>query len=668
MDVDAPAELQAAVWVDALWGEGRGHFHFAFGVGGHLTAAGKYAHERWQERFGRWPDDRDRFLADAMERSERDDVYVAPYLRSNASRRKGSALASSWLYGDLDDAANGQLRTPAGVLLLGPGGLLINSGRGRHVYVRLPEEREPDELERLNRHLAFALGADSGWAENKVLRLPGTWNHKGRAAGGESLPVHFLDFRPAVKDWTVSELVSQLGPAPIDVGGNDADAIEPVMPASAQAQLLERLEEEPGDRSTQSFAFVAACLDTGLSDGETLALVLRHRPTREKYGERARGEVERSIRKLRAGLASPSPSPSRPRPQVSPSPVPSPSRGRDGDGTSSQPRPDEETTPSSWQPIDLVARAARAPEPPEIVGLLYPGSNHLVSGESEALKTWLALIAAVEELAVGRGVLWVDGDDVGAGALLERLRLLGAEDEAIRGRFAYVLPEEPLGNHRDEVLEVVRARACRLAVLDGLNALLVLHGLDPDRGTDVERFYRLIDPIRKAPTAVVLTDNVVKAKDARGAWAIGSERKKSKAEVHLGLTTLRPLVRGGSGRARIDVHKDRPGHLQRPSPGVLVLSSGDRRYSWSLEPDRSRGEEGEFRPTKLMERVSTYLELRPEPASRTQIEKDVQGKAEFLRVAIDCLIGEGYATEFEGPHAARLVRLEQRFREDEDAS
>ena len=77
-------------------------------------------------------------------------------------------------------------------------------------------------------------------------------------------------------------------------------------------------------------------------------------------------------------------------------------------------------------------------------------------------------------------------------------------------------------------------RACRLAILDGFNPLLVLHGLNSDSGTDVENFYRVLDPIRKAPTALVLTDNVVKAREARGAWAIGSERKKSKAEVHLG--------------------------------------------------------------------------------------------------------------------------------------
>ena len=312
-------------------------------------------------------------------------------------------------------------------------------------------------------------------------------------------------------------------------------------------------------------------------------------------------------------------------------------------------------------------RAARPPEPPEIIGLLYPGYNHLISGESEALKTWLAIAAAVEELRSGRGVWWVDGDDVGEGALLERLRRFGADDEAIEKLFAYVLPDEPLDEHsRADALEVVQARACRLAVLDGFNPLLALHGLDPNNGVDVEKFYGLIRPIRAAGVAVVLTDNVVKSREARGAWAIGSERKKSKAEVHLGMQRLVPLVRGGTGKAKIAVHKDRPGHLVRPSPGIFVVDATEELCSWAIHEDESRDVEGEFRPTGLMERVSRYLELQREPCSRNEIEDMKLGKREYVRVAIDRLVAEGFATEFEGARGARLTRLERPFREDDE--
>jgi hypothetical protein len=64
-----------------------------------------------------------------------------------------------------------------------------------------------------------------------------------------------------------------------------------------------------------------------------------------------------------------------------------------------------------------------------------------------------------------------------------------------------------------------------------------------------------------------------------------------------------------------------------------------------------------------MEKVSRYLELHAEPRSRNEIETNVTGKAEYVRLAIDTLVSEGYALEFPGENRARLVRLERAFRE-----
>jgi hypothetical protein len=154
--------------------------------------------------------------------------------------------------------------------------------------------------------------------------------------------------------------------------------------------------------------------------------------------------------------------------------------------------------PHSWLPIDIVQVGQEPTPPPDIVDLFYVGKNHLLSGETEAMKTWLALVASAAEITAGRGVLWVDGDDVGSGDIQERLVLLGASEADVSTRFAYILPDEPLeASLLADVLEVVRKRSCRLAVLDGFNPLLEMHGLNPDSGVEVERFYRLIDPIAK---------------------------------------------------------------------------------------------------------------------------------------------------------------------------
>ena len=49
-----------------------------------------------------------------------------------------------------------------------------------------------------------------------------------------------------------------------------------------------------------------------------------------------------------------------------------------------------------------------------------------------------------------------------------------------------------------------------------------------------------------------------------------------------------------------------------------------------------------------MEKVSDYLERTGEPCPRTRIEQDVKGKTDYVRMAIDVLVREGYASEIPG--------------------
>jgi hypothetical protein len=289
------AIAEAHRWSDAVWGERPGFFFFAFGVGGHFTASDKYAFEHWVERYGSWPNDRDRFVGEAIDKAGECDVYVAPYLRLNMSRKKGSALPSDLLYADVDELT----ADLAGFerLLIGPGGLLVDSGQGRHAYLRLPVTLEPTELERWNRRLAAHLHADAGWAENKVLRLPGTWNHKSRARGGRSTAVAFVEFERRSRDCTLAEL-DDLLPDPAAVSSSPEPLRLNLRAGLLPPRVVERLREKPGnDRSAQLHAFVGLCLRSGLSEAETVAIMLGHEPTRAKYGDRAAAEITRSISK-----------------------------------------------------------------------------------------------------------------------------------------------------------------------------------------------------------------------------------------------------------------------------------------------------------------------------------------------------------------------------------
>jgi hypothetical protein len=50
------------------------------------------------------------------------------------------------------------------------------------------------------------------------------------------------------------------------------------------------------------------------------------------------------------------------------------------------------------------------------------------------------------------------------------------------------------------------------------------------------------------------------------------------------LTLIEAFGRGRTGRAKIIAHKDRPGFLEKPSPGLFVLASDPEteRCSWRM--------------------------------------------------------------------------------------
>jgi hypothetical protein len=322
-----------------------------------------------------------------------------------------------------------------------------------------------------------------------------------------------------------------------------------------------------------------------------------------------------------------------------------------------------------WQPLDLVELAQSPPQPPEVARLFYCGKRHLVSGEFETGKSWLAIAAAAVELLEGRGVVWIDEDQMGPASLLERLRAFGVPDQAISSRFAYIRPERAADEEAVASLrEEARAREARLVVVDSLNPALARHDLDLNSSADVERFFQLFaDPLCDEGAAFVALDHVVKNSENRGRYAYGSERKGTGSHVHLGLRVVEPFGRDRTGKARITVHKDREGFLERPIAGLFVLESENGRCTWRLEADESHDAEGKFRPTGYMERVSRYLELRdPEPQALSQIEKQVIGKAEHIRQAVEQLLAESYVGEQEGPRGARLLTVLRSFREGDE--
>jgi hypothetical protein len=204
-------------------------------------------------------------------------------------------------------------------------------------------------------------------------------------------------------------------------------------------------------------------------------------------------------------------------------------------------------------------------------------------------------------------------------------------------------------------------------VVDSWIGSLQTHGLDPNSGVEIECWRRtFLEPLRSECPGSLILDHVPKAQDSRGRYSIGSERKASAVEVHLGAEVIFPFARGKTGRVRLVTHKDRGGWLPRPRAAEVELRSDPETLavSWSFQLAEPASEDGDtFRPTVLMERVSHYLEQQTAPATRRQIDEDVIGNRQYKLKAINTLIREGYASE----NADGGIISERLFQEGDDA-
>ena len=342
-------------------------------------------------------------------------------------------------------------------------------------------------------------------------------------------------------------------------------------------------------------------------------------------------------------------------------------------------RPTHGTT--TWAALDLtpVLQGQEVDPPPALLtrnddqALLYTAAVHTVSGEPGSGKTWLTLIAALQQLDAGHDVTMIDFEDR-ASRVVGRLLALGAHPDTIRDHFRYVRPHTGLDATSQTDLEHA-THGSTLVILDGVTEAMTLQGLDLNSNADVATFYSLL-PRRLADTGatVVMIDHVVKDGEKQGRWALGGQHKLAGIDgVSYLVKALEPFGRGKTGRARITISKDRPGYIEEIALGrtaaELTLDARDvncLRYDLNPPVAAPVDDAGNMRPTHLMERVSRWIELTPS-AGRNQILDGVTGKATYLRRALDRLVQEGYIEVTTGRNRQQLHRSITPYREDEDA-
>lgn len=338
-----------------------------------------------------------------------------------------------------------------------------------------------------------------------------------------------------------------------------------------------------------------------------------------------------------------------------------------------------EPVPRTWAAQDLrnVLDGTYKPPQPSVgrrddgVGLFYPGRMNSVASESEAGKTWFALIACLQEINDGNHVLYLDFED-DAGGVVGRLLCLGANPADVLERFHYVRPENQPSDIDLLDLAVVLDFQPTLAIVDGVTEGMSLFGLELKDNTDIAKFGRqLLRPLMNTGAAVVTLDHVVKSSENRGRYSIGGVHKLNGLNgVMYILENRRPFGIGVTGKSTIRVAKDRPGQIRKNglshSSGMhwyadLVVKSETQEYAEAHlyspkvrdEEDRE-ADEDEKRINGLKRQVLDAIRKASTALTGKGIEDRVTGKAADIRRAVAGLVDSGQIVAQPGPRNATL--------------
>lgn len=219
----------------------------------------------------------------------------------------------------------------------------------------------------------------------------------------------------------------------------------------------------------------------------------------------------------------------------------------------------------AWTPVNLKALRGTEPRRPEVghrsdgAGVFYAGLVNQVFGESEAGKTWLALIAARDVLADGGRVVMLDAEDDELG-ITQRLEALGLADEDWE-RFAYYRITGWSPAARDSIRDVVAAAG--LVLIDATTEFLALMGLGSNDDTDIATFYAALPKwCALLGPAVVVVDHVPKDTANRNG-ATGSQHKKAGLTgVSYYVAPKTPMSAAHDGGSRVLVNKDKAGRTE----------------------------------------------------------------------------------------------------------
>ena len=288
------------------------------------------------------------------------------------------------------------------------------------------------------------------------------------------------------------------------------------------------------------------------------------------------------------------------------------------------------------------------------LSILYPGKDHALIGASEAGKTWVAMVAALEVFRAGGAVVWADWEDDDETFLLRWVDIGGDPDDMLSDRLHYINPTGDPGTWPELV------KGAELVIIDTVEESAATMGYQTNERHEYSAWNRVVvRTALAAGAAVLIIDHVPKAKrgDPAPREGIGTVVKlnKIRGAVFM-LESITPFAVGRGGRSRLTISKDRGGALgdhaegKRRTLAEVVFSSDGDELTVTLDPPKSStGDDGGFRPTWYMEKVSAWAAGQMSHWSKNAAQKDVSGKNDRISEAVERLAAEGYLSTETGP-------------------
>ena len=302
-------------------------------------------------------------------------------------------------------------------------------------------------------------------------------------------------------------------------------------------------------------------------------------------------------------------------------------------------------------------------------GLLYPGRVHFFAAEPSSLKSWLALVAAAQELKLGHSVTYYDYED-NKRAMVKRLKAMGVKEYEAE-LFHYADPgTQASQNALDGMMEEMETWQPSLVVIDGTTEVLARFGFGIDGNTEFTEFLALMPkPIARTGPAVVLIDHVSKNKETRSRGPIGAQHKLAGTDVTYILERVQPLSATAPGIVRVLLNKDKGkdvtkittvegGTVSRVADFHVTLNPDGSVTTQVKMPDAATAGAPDRTEALLatMEKVSAYVATHG-ASPVTVIRQVVGGRSTTVTAAIDALADDGYVTTFkpEGGGPGRMV-------------